>query len=101
MTVPMRPIVGPDCPNCGCRDSELLSQGERWGQWAETRQCNHCGRRFTATTDVEPPSDASANGEARVCPECGSTSTVVRSTRRQVRHCMCRDCGRRFKAPRG
>ncbi len=48
-------VEGPECPRCGCEDTELLEEVTRWGKRSERRQCNHCGKVFYA--DLPPEED--------------------------------------------
>jgi len=38
---------GPECPDCGCRDTQLAAAGTRWGRpWARFL-CGRCEREFS------------------------------------------------------
>jgi len=40
-------VTGPECPDCGCQDSEVVQQGDMFGAAFERRRCSHCGRVFS------------------------------------------------------
>lgn len=108
----LRIVKGPECPNCGCRQSAFVSRGQRWGQSIDRRCCRHCGKMYAAavadpgtadaeTVKVEEPLGGSVityRVPVVKCPECSSTDTVVRSTRRPTRHHKCRNCEAAFKS---
>jgi len=107
-------VQGPDCPECGCQDAEVVDRGTRWGQPHERRQCNHCGRTWYAAVEQsavsdQPSAEAESNDEADqlvvyrsvCCPHCGSAQTKVTSTRRPIRHHKCLECGWSFKSMEG
>lgn len=81
---------GPDCPKCGCNDSQLVQIGSCWGRLFALYECQYCGRRFQ-------------HGHVKAkCKNCGSTSIRVASSPRAVngyktRYCKCEQCGKRFK----
>ena len=84
---------GPECPKCGCCESEVVGRRENWGKEWRRLQCQHCGKTWSA-----PASDSeSNNGKVVVyqvlrCPKCHSGNTVVTSTRKPIRHHKCFDC---------
>jgi len=95
-------IDGPACPRCGCRDTELVGRGTRWGKPIQQRRCRHCRREWTVRPENGDRESAQYvpvlySLEIR-CPSCDSTNTVVTSTRRPIRHHKCRDCGICFKS---
>lgn len=46
----MHRLNAPECPLCGCEDTELVEAGgQRNRSWARF-QCNHCGREFLITS---------------------------------------------------
>jgi hypothetical protein len=53
---------GPECPRCGCQDSEILKPPPQapereilWWAWGHAR-CRHCGHPFTfQDADAPPP----------------------------------------------
>jgi transcriptional regulator NrdR family protein len=96
----MERFAGPECPECGCRDSDLVQQCSYWGQSAEERQCRFCGRRWTETIEADDSPDNLQPVLYHVvrCPRCGSDQTRVTSTRRPIRHHKCHECGLRFKS---
>jgi transposase-like protein len=106
---------GPECPYCGCEDTEKRKFGVRWGQAIEKWVCGNCGSTFMVQ-ERKPEATANGNGHHQIddsrpklivyplmrCPEdrggCGSTDTKVTSTRRPVRHHKCKACGYTFKS---
>lgn len=103
-------IDGPECPRCGCPDSEILKAGgKRWfGVTSDLRGCNHCGKTFSAPHEApelepdpvlpaEPPAAAAYHfGPPEVCKGCG-TRGRVQSTRKAKRYVKCGKCGRTWK----
>ena len=107
---------GPECPHCGCHDTEQRGFGHRWGYSVSRMVCRHCGTTFPIKDSTEPTSEQPPNGQHVIaesgpklivypvilCPVdqggCGSSSTKVTSTRRPMRHHKCRDCGFTFKS---
>lgn len=98
-------VTGPECPTCGCSDSELLTKASWWGQPSERRRCAHCGKVFTATAagDAEDGRAGFAGVTYHVvrCPACRSDETRVTSTRRPLRYHKCDRCGHSFKSTEG
>jgi Zn ribbon nucleic-acid-binding protein len=117
MTV-MRIIEGPECPGCGCRDSQILKMTIWFNKKREHRECEHCGRRFTVTRSKPPESPVplpkppqqpetpkavkAGTVEYRPmrtkCPNCGSQKTKVASSRGGLRWHKCRACKHCFKS---
>ncbi len=104
---------GPECPECGCCDSDVLNR-YRWGdQEFEHVACNHCDKRWQVKVSangngqVKAPDKAAANRgvvyHVMRCPDpqCGSKNIRVTSTRTPIRHHLCKDCGKRFKSVEG
>ena len=95
-------VDGPDCPGCGCRDTQLLQKVTDWGDPAERRRCNHCGKKFTAR--IESAELERDNAKHCVeyplltCPYCDSIKTRVQSTRRPLRQHTCLDCEEAFQS---
>jgi uncharacterized Zn finger protein len=113
---------GPECPKCGCRDAETFGAVVRWGFEGTAAVCRHCGHQWTDEQVTPQPFDqaamealgqnqsspvSSGGSYARTqCPDCGSTKTLVQSTRRPprnasfrvtIRYHKCRRCGHTFK----
>jgi Zn ribbon nucleic-acid-binding protein len=111
-----RIVVGPECPGCGCRDSQILKMAMWFGKPREYRACQHCGRGFTVTRGKEPevpavpprppaalpPAVKAGMVEYRPmrtkCPNCGSQKTKVASSRGGLRWHKCRACKHCFKS---
>jgi transcriptional regulator NrdR family protein len=55
MSQPLEKVEGPECPDCGCPDSDVIREGTRWGQTVQRRQCAACGTEFTAMTRKPKP----------------------------------------------
>ena len=109
---------GPNCPRCGCNDTEKREFGVRWGQASVKWICNHCGKTFPVQERSVQPLESSNNGHHVIeqtgpapiiypvmrCPVgrggCGSTNTKVTSTRRLFRYHKCKDCDFNFKSPK-
>lgn len=107
-------IDGPECPDCGCPQSRVMaSRPSQTGSaedgtlalWTvERRECANCGAQFTwqferADEPDEPEPDRGPVLYQPVrCPRCASKRTPVRSTRGQIRHHLCSECGLRFKS---
>jgi predicted nucleic acid-binding Zn-ribbon protein len=86
-------IPSPDCPKCGCNDTDMLTAGMRWGKPYVVHQCDHCGHRF---------GQGSVNVARKVCPDCYSTRVSVVSSPAaangsKVRYLACQECGKHFK----
>lgn len=107
---------GPECPHCGCTDTEKRDFVGRWGQSLTRWQCQHCGSTFTVP-EPKPKPEASNGKRHHVidetqpglivyplirCPVdqggCGSGNTKVASTRRPRRWHKCKDCGQTFES---
>ena len=99
-------VSGPECPNCGCQQSEIIrpAREEGWFASGERRRCENCGRSWCAPLDQDeqpaPKSDPPAPVFWRTvrCPSCNSPDCPVTSTRRPIRFHRCRACGFRFKS---
>lgn len=112
---------GPECPHCGCNQSEILQQpqpaGETRSWWGSgLARCGHCRATFhfqempAVTTPEsivehqEPLIDRLPEVPVAVpyvtvcCPQCGSDQTRVTSTRRPIRRHKCKACEHRFKS---
>jgi uncharacterized Zn finger protein len=50
-------MAGPECPACGCPDSEVLIVTERTRSTVERRICMHCGRVFRNIIQKEVSND--------------------------------------------
>lgn len=97
---------GPDCPECGCRDTEeIASGGSHWfrmpgakkqpdSSGAPSYRCNHCGRTFMPSLDT-------IEYVVNKCPRCGKKKPPVTGTRRfksqTVRYHKC-TCGKTFRS---
>lgn len=112
---------GPECPHCGCNQSEILREpqpeGETRSWWGSgLARCGHCGATFhfqelsqpTVPAPVvehqEPVIETPAEEPVAVpyvtvtCPKCGSDQVRVTSTRRPIRRHKCRECQHTFKS---
>lgn len=101
----LQKVEGPECPGCGCQQSELVGTSTRkllQGQQVisretvERRQCAFCDRRFYVTT-AERPANVVFVAAVR-CPHCQSTDTKVTSTRGNERFHRCHTCQQPFKS---
>ena len=88
---------GPECPECGCTDSQIVETKLRFWSVCQTRVCGHCGTRWRVTIEPDDPNIGSIYTRTR-CPACGGTDTVVLQTRRPIRRHRCRSCGETFKS---
>ena len=100
----------PECPHCGCRDTQPFTPSRRrWSysdDHAQRQQCNHCGKTWYLTKRWRPEAEPEPEPEKPKgviyhvvrCPECGSKNTGVASTRRPERRHKCKDCGHAFKS---
>ena len=113
----LQKIEGPSCPRCGCQDSIELRSGRGWsGTWVK-RQCQYCGRIWTATGQDQKDNGKSGKKKAAGhqipveatdqtaieypqihCPQCDSKNTTIARTARPFRYHRCRSCGARFKS---
>lgn len=106
-------VTGPECPECGCADSEVLSsrpavsgREEEMQLWTiERRQCRHCGCQFgnRAAREAEAETERGPVMHApATCPKCRSRRVPVRSTQTMDglvrRYHKCKDCGLKFKS---
>lgn len=101
-------LTGPECPDCGCHDSEVVARSNRFGRGgAERRGCRNCGRTWSTTLRRIEPVKASPEPGTGVtyppppeihCPNCGSIETRVTTTQRPIRHHKCLACERCFKS---
>jgi len=101
----MDKTTGPECPRCGCEDSDRTGSASSWAGPRSRFTCNHCGHRFTAADPEdavvpEPAEDAIRPVIFHVirCPYCQSMKTQVTSTRRPIRWHRCGACGKPFKS---
>lgn len=101
-------VDGPECPRCGCTDSEIVRWQRGWsGRRQARRRCRHCGAVFSGESEQDDDEeDAVGEPAARQpvryvttrCPSCGSADVKVTSTRRPIRHHKCQACGETFKS---
>lgn len=104
--VPMRRVEGPECPGCGCPDSEVQKRWTWFEHLYERRRCAHCGREFTVSAGAAPPAASTAspqnggmiNFHVIRCPKCRGERTRVYSVHKPVRYHRCADCGESFKS---
>lgn len=103
---------GPDCPRCGCVDTELLQRIDRrveladstmWGEVLERLRCNHCGHAYYYNREPEPGEEVEPVAGLVIytpirCPDCNSKEVRTTSTRRPVRYHKCGNCGRSFQS---
>jgi hypothetical protein len=82
----LKRFAKPECPKCGCEDSDVIGGGQRWwGKPIDKLLCTVCANVFF--------------GPAQ-CPECGGQDIVAKSS--PVRFCYqeCRGCKAKFKRGR-
>lgn len=98
-------IQGPECPGCGCQQSELLGTATRTltkaglavsQETIERRRCEFCDRRFYVTAPAVPQNVVVVTPIA--CPHCRSTETRVTSTRKTERYHRCDACAQSFRS---
>ena len=118
---------GPECPNCGCRDAELLRepipdtpQQKTWFG-SGLAECNHCRRRFhfkelPAQPQPPPIEDVSVELEEPaplpdppriektfmpvvMCDDCNVQMRIT-STKKALRYHRCPQCGNTAKTAR-
>ena len=100
-------VDGPECPECGCRESVVVGRSGWWGRPSTRRRCGFCAVEFSAVEDDDEEEDAAVDDVVKFhvvrCPFCGSEDTKVTSTRRPVRHhrCLAEGCGLTFKSKEG
>jgi hypothetical protein len=114
-------VEGPECPDCGCLDNEVLQEQVRTGveidpvaktqrkmiAKSEYRLCLHCRVRFWIRGGWEPadpdqapqPTIVDVRRDGRICPICGAGPSATRATSTQgaVQYRKCGCCGERFK----
>lgn len=93
-------LSGPQCPKCGCRDTEKTN-ARLHGH--EIFSCNYCAMKFSPTVEdiprVERPMVAIY--QKTVCPFCNSDSTtVIQGPRgkKRVRQHRCNECKNTFSS---
>ncbi len=122
----MAKIIGPECPNCECPDTEVIEDRLVFGQRRERCACAFCGHRFTADglvqqveTEGAAPAEAiepaTESGRAAAvsynpapprctCPACHKRNPPVKSTTKDgariIRYHKC-ECGHKFKSIEG
>jgi len=111
--VTMRMVDGAECPKCGCCDTEVVSERDRWGSTkAQRRRCKHCAWRWLDVVKRDPqptkpePQPKHVIADVPIywvavppaCPACGCKSSKVTSTSRPIRRHKCDACGGRFKS---
>jgi hypothetical protein len=57
-------ITGPECKQCGCTDSEIVSSSKRWGQAIQKLRCNNCGAVWTVIVGAPKPKQKSGRRDA-------------------------------------
>lgn len=40
----------PECPKCGCTQSDVINERPRWGQPRKRRECANCGALWNEIT---------------------------------------------------
>jgi len=113
---PLRKTKGPECPVCGCTDTEQA--GKATGHWwnpepasaaaaglepirQAPHRCRHCGHTWIA--ELEPVDDHDDPTPAAVpyvpvrCPACRAKAKT-HTTRGRVRYHKCEQCGLNFKS---
>lgn len=112
---------GPECPRCGCQDSEEVDGRGRWGGLVLTRRvCKYCGYLWREKKWGQPEPSNGDNGESTEaqppipdaviwsvirCPDCKSRDTRVSSSPKpaspdmpRIRRHECKACGNTFKS---
>lgn len=98
-------VNGPECPQCGSTDSEVISTATRRlmrggvlvkTETLERRECRFCDRRYFA--EAGPAVSADLVVAAIACPRCGGSATRVTSTRGTLRWHSCDSCGAPFRS---
>lgn len=56
---PMSVVTGPECPDCGCTDSQVVSESKWLSKVRVGRLCDFCGRVWK-TWKQEPKDDSDA-----------------------------------------
>jgi transcriptional regulator NrdR family protein len=117
--------TGPECPRCGCQDTETVRGRSRWGgPNLERLRCKHClyewrekkwAKAEPDNGEVEAPSNGDGEHEEREpgaviyhvlrCPACDSRKTKITSSPKQadptvprIRYHECKDCQNTFKS---
>lgn len=105
----MQRMTCPECPQCGCNDSEVVRTYKSFGVETALRRCAYCGKEFTARApapppvvheEPKPPTPVFHEPQKTHCPQCDSTETRVSSTRKLIRHHKCGSCSHTFKTAR-
>lgn len=91
----MELVLGPECPGCGCPDSDLVLRRNGSLTPFERRRCNHCGRNFGVQ---DPDSIVYQQPVKPVCPECGARSKVTSAPAGRIRYHQCLRCRHNFKS---
>lgn len=88
--------AGPECPRCGCNDTEMVDAGRRgmylWSEW----QCGNdkCSHTFKLGNRTDQPRRKAQ------CPHCGEQDTRATggtAAGGQVAWRNCNRCGKPFK----
>lgn len=101
-----------DCPECGCNDTEAVSNYQRFEQSQEVRVCGACSHEFTRMVPENEREDESGNSAAVAprskivvpyyppppCPTCGSKDVKITSSPLPTRWHRCRECGQTFSS---
>lgn len=121
MSTGLERCTGPECPRCGCQDSEIVRGGGRWrAPEIERRHCKHCyfewrekkWAKAEPTTAAAEPSNGDGEHETGAvvfhvlkCPACQSEKTKITSSPKQkdptvsrIRYHECKGCGNTFKS---
>ncbi len=98
---------GPECPNCGCRDAELLREpingtaaGEKSWFGSGFAECNHCRRRFhfkEVPAEAEPPAIEDTLLEEPEAELVTAEPDPPRIKRAIIPEVTCEDCDTKMK----
>lgn len=87
----MNTTTGPECPECGCPDTQITKWPNPDASWfgqAGQALCNHCGHQWGFHSDSPPPT-APPKKVVRFlrirCPQCNQAGTAKVTTTEKMR----------------